>query len=1217
MHMKLTIALACLTAAWPALAAPQPLVSTVPPSGCQLVARDDCGAGAKDPHRVQGWDYRYPESDVPPGAVPPEDPARTVSFDASQVVYRYTHLDTGARYKLRVLYLTEPRGPRTQTLYAGDIQIHGNLDLPGSRAEWYEFGLPPETYKDGTLELGFRHTSGPNAVVSAIELWSTGGKLGNLIVRAALEPQCRLEGSVVDDLAEPAAGASVRITAGGGEEVDATADASGAFKAAILTNWNGLVKSVSVTAQAGAATGSAAVPIASVFLVEPRLTPRPVWTAGVKTPVVDLNGIWKFNRAPPADFWKTGAALGNWSDIRVPGEWVMQGFDVAPNTAAGYFRSFTVPADWSGKRIKLRCDSVYSDAAVWVNGREAGSHLGGFTPFELDVTDLVQPGKANFSALAVKSESLADTLSSGSAYAAHPLGGITRKIHLFAAPQANIASLHVSTTFDAAYRDAALCVSLEIANEGTNDLADAEVRLALRGPGGRPIKLKPNRVGLPGAKAGRSASLAIAIPVAAPRKWDAEHPNLYTLTCTLQVRGKAVETVSRRFGFRQVEVRGNRVLVNGRPIKLRGVCRHEVHPLLGRSLSPELWRKDAELFRAANCNFIRTSHYPPAEEFIDACDEVGLYVEEEAPFCWTGGGSNPEVESYIAAAALEMVQRDRSHPSVIQWSLANESDAGNSGFAVSARQTKKLDPTRPVGFENGGWGGGGTLPLDFEAIHYPRPGDLVSHANDPRPILFGEYCHLNCYNRRELITDPGLRDYYGRGIEQMWDKVYKGRAFEGGSIWAALDDIFLLPHGMKTMYIGYGEWGPLDAWRREKPEYWHVKKAYSPIRIRQDRVNLPTSGGLLRIEVENRYDYTNLAEVRAEWSLGAESGKLKLDVPPRSKGAISILPKTKEIEGRELVLKFYDRRGFLIDAYKLPVGKVSEPALDPSDGQGELDLVESDAAITVRGRSFQWVFDRKTGLIREARQGASQVVIGGPYLMISPLSGGGGQISEDPLPLNDTCSGWRAASVSARKEGTSAVVEIAGRYDNSVGSFTYRVGPSGSVLLDYSFEMQSEADPREVGVALVVPRTLDTLAWNRKAQWNYYPDDHIGRPVGKAKAFRGQEWPRSSPRAQPKWPWALDNTPAGTNDFRSTKHNIWRASLTATAGRGLLVLSDSHQSARAWVAGNRICLLVACHSNDGSDSFYNIGVNPTRMPLANRSVVKDTVRLRLVAPLER
>ncbi|MDE6180578.1 MAG: glycoside hydrolase family 2, partial [Phocaeicola sp.] len=183
--------------------------------------------------------------------------------------------------------------------------------------------------------------------------------------------------------------------------------------------------------------------------IVPRLSPLPDAIEGQK---ISLNGEWYFHSSPGNGFNGDGN-VNHWKTIQVPGEWVMQGFEVEKGEAAGYVREFTLPASWKGQRVKLRCNAVYSDCKVFVNGKKAGSHLGGFTAFELDVTHLVTYGGTNRIALSVVSESIADATSNASFYAVHPLGGITRDIYLFALPEVNLSMFHVATSFDSTYTD--------------------------------------------------------------------------------------------------------------------------------------------------------------------------------------------------------------------------------------------------------------------------------------------------------------------------------------------------------------------------------------------------------------------------------------------------------------------------------------------------------------------------------------------------------------------------------------------------------------------------------------------------------------------------------------------------------------------------------------------------------------------------------------------
>ena len=604
----------------------------------------------------------------------------------------------------------------------------------------------------------------------------------------------------------------------------------------------------------------------------PRLSPLPERVMEERVP---LSGQWWFNPAPEAEFWEK-ETVKHWKPIEVPGEWVMQGFEVEKGKAAGYFRTFTVPASWQGKRIKLRCNAIYSDAQVYINGQKAGSHLGGFTAFELDVTDWVRCGAENRMAVAVTSETVADSTSNASRYAVHPLGGISRDLYLFALPETNLSLFHVSTAFDSTYTDATLVAEVDITHEGKTASGKYQLAFELKDAEGRPVRLKDDRLKLRELAAGETEKLTVRFPVTAPRKWDPEHPYLYRLTCRLMDGNRVMQTSVRRVGFRQIEVRGNQVFVNNHPIKLRGACHHEVMPLRGRSLNNDMWRRDVELFREGNVNYLRTSHYPPDEALLEACDELGMFVEVEAPFCWaheTKKVPDSLWQDILVNQHLAMVNLNRSHPSVLMWSMGNESSLYAEYFKEAAGLVKQIDPTRPRVFSQ--WEPEGDKgELEIANHHYPGPEGPDKYRNYRRPVTFDEFCHLNAYNRLELAADPGLRNMWGVLLDRMWNAMYHSQGVLGGAIWAGIDDTFFLP-GERA--VGYGTWGPIDGWRRPKPEYWGMKKAFSPVKIRlkgnQD------ADGKLCFEVENRHLFSNLKETRLEWTVGNQHGVVIVDIP--------------------------------------------------------------------------------------------------------------------------------------------------------------------------------------------------------------------------------------------------------------------------------------------------------------------------------------------------
>ena len=955
-----------------------------------------------------------------------------------------------------------------------------------------------------------------------------------------------------------------------------------------------------------------------------RYTVLPAEVDGVAKPILSLNGAWLFHPAPPKGFeelTETGAA--GWSRIQVPGDWTMQGFAVKPWTPAGYLKTVDIPADWKGARILLRCDGVQSEARVWINGKPAGSHEGGFTAFELDVTDHCRSGAANTVAVSVQNESTADILASGTQYAAYQFGGITRKVTLAAVPELHIADIDVATDVADDLRTAAYEAGFTIANDGKARFADIVLDIGLIDPKGKDAFR--GRLQAAPIESGKTGSVRTKGTIDPAFLWDAEHPHLFTLTLDLLVDGKRVERVTRRLGFREIEVAGSQVFVNGRPVKIKGINRHETHPLFGRSLTPELWRKDAELFRAANMNYIRTSHYPPAEEFLEACDELGLFVESEAALVWINHGANetwkrespadPKYRPLILQAVAENVAFNRRHPSVLFWSLANES-GWSPHFAAAKEMAEALDPTRPTTFHDqayGGYNNNGSTAMPVANCHYPGPQgpDLAVSLGFERPLLYGEYCHLNTYNRTEIAADPGVRDEYGRGFERMWERIFGSAKVIGGAIWSGIDDVFYLPTGKA---VGYGEWGPIDGWRREKPEYWHIKKSYSPVKVRPEHVPVPAAGAPIVLQVENRHDFTNLSECGIVWRLGDETGRAAMDLAPRRSGILRIRPKTADLAGKTLRIDITSPRGFLIDSYEIAVGE-GRSELPPfrNPAPSSISLKADPATYTVAANAFAWAFDRKTGAILRAEADGAPVVAGGPALVLLPQTTGPcvTDFSLDIKPFNDVCGEWQAETVEAREDGGSVVVTVKGRYREAEGWYKARFDGTGKADFEYEFKSSAKINPRQYGLVVYLPRAFDTLSWSRRGQWTVYPENHIGRPRGIAKAIvPGREFKF---RVPPTRDWKDDQNELGSNDFRSTKSNILWAALSAEDGRGLMLVSDGRHAVRAFLDKDRVGWLIADFNTGGGDLFFASHHKMDDRPLEPGDMIKGSFTLSFVS----
>jgi len=881
---------------------------------------------------------------------------------------------------------------------------------------------------------------------------------------------------------------------------------------------------------------------------------------GINVPILDMSGLWEFNPDPAGEWWEIAVNDGQWSTISVPAEWALEGFKVYDE--AGYRKILRIPADWKGKRIRLMFDAVYSGARVWINGDLVAEHIGGFTPFEVDVTENIKWDSENVLCVGVRSKTIADEIANGCKYAKHDIGGILRKPYIIALPQTYIARLHIETDFDEKYRDAILRVFLSVNFSSKKEVI---VKFVLIDPKGKEVVITPNTVKMSSLTPERTIEIMISNPI----KWDSEHPNLYILRTFLFLNGKEQEVVERRIGFRKVEVKGNKLYINGQPIKLRGICRHEIDPLGGRATQGD-WRerKDVKLFREANINFVRTSHYPPAPEFLDLADELGLYVEDEAPVCWAPYTEDPHYKDYFLNAVAEMIERDRSHPSVILWSLGNESKWGENIFAM-AEYAAKEDPSRPSIFSYGG-----TL-TNIISSHYPRYDNIWSDPSKTRPVLHDEWAHVNCYNVPENIIDPGLRDLWGKSLDEFWDRAENTDGVLGGCIWAGIDEVFELPHQSK--WIGYGKWGIIDGWRRKKPEWWHTKKAYSPIKINTHSFSVPPHGEVLSIPVWNRFNHTNLSEIDATWRVGTETGKLNLNIAPHTNGIIRI-PARKWRNGEKLELTFKDKKGVLIDKYKLLIGGFSVRPTISSRSRPSID--QNKKTLSVSGPHFCVVFSKQTGLILKMVYDKTEVRMEGPYLNITESKSG------YIRPMEDS---WKLKSVQVGRERNRAIVTTRGDFPDAIGLYRFIIDGDGLIEIEYYFSYRgSEVNVREIGLRFSILKKLDTLRWCRKAYWSFYPDNHIGRSTGKARAYRNPSLKDYQYRIKPTWSWFLDTEEAfNTVDFRSTKYNIYSACLEGADGSCIQVRSNGQQHIRTQVKNNRTFLWINDFSNGGDMGWGN------------------------------
>lgn len=422
-----------------------------------------------------------------------------------------------------------------------------------------------------------------------------------------------------------------------------------------------------------------------------------------------LDGLWRF-RMDEAEIgtrenWQAG--LAGWMELAVPASWNDQTQDPALRTHLGsgwYERKVWIPLEWRTKRVVIRFGAVNYRADVWLNGEFLGSHEGGYTPFEVDVTSTAEFGEENLLVVRADCRLSADTvpmgnfpqeLGSTNYYGQYPSTagdffpycGINRSVLLCATPVARISDVAVGPSV---HEDGSATVSLSASITGGNE--PMSLSAALLDESGYEVA--------EARCAEEGGVLEAGLHVDAPKLWAPGDPNLYTLVLRLHVDSEVVDQYSLPIGIREVSIDGDRLCVNGKAVYLRGFGRHEDFHVIGRGQNDAVMVKDFSLMQWCGANSFRTTHYPYAEEQLYLADRLGILVIDEVPAVSLAMRAVTErtLESH-KAQMREMVQRDRNHPCVIAWSVANEADTwraeADDYFADVGREIRYLDSTRP------------------------------------------------------------------------------------------------------------------------------------------------------------------------------------------------------------------------------------------------------------------------------------------------------------------------------------------------------------------------------------------------------------------------------------------------------------------------------------------------------------------------------------------
>ena len=879
---------------------------------------------------------------------------------------------------------------------------------------------------------------------------------------------------------------------------------------------------------------------------------------GVENADVSLNGSWHFQLPAPEEFWQEQAEPTDWKTMPVPGDVFREGHAIKEDLPFAYKKKISIPADFAGQQIRLRFEGAHDYTRVWVNGQFIRDHQGGWTPWECDITSVVKPGENAWIALELTDKSK-DIAFNGKRL--RPIGGLVRSVSLQARPKTFFEFPIVSSPFSDDGKTAQLNVIGQVAQP--NSKATASFRLF--DPAGEEVPLSPSTCAL-GAK-----QVTFTAPVTEPRTWTAEKPVLYRLEITSKAPGQATATYSKQIGFRDIRFDEKKnMLINGKVVKLRGANRHLVNPLKGFVPELAIDKRDAELFKEANMNFVRTSHYPPGNGFIEQCDRQGLYVTLETAVLDCGKANRPSVgmnddpqyEKLFTNQLRETLLNYGSHPSVILWSICNESVYG-ANFQASYDYAHQQDPSRPVIASYQVKKDKNHQSYDVYSSHYPEWD--ADYKNQPLPTIYDEWMHVLGHTAELWFHDLNSRDYWGRSIDKAWANLFPADSSVGAAIWNFVDDMTIVEDptkiptqgamrmlnpvkakqvvtGKKSNITGTARWGIIDEWRRHKPEFWNVKKAYSPVRVLQTEVPEVTPNKPLTLAIYNRFDHTSLDEVKLIVSYDGKTSEPALPaITPHQKGQFT-LPAQNWKAGSKIELSFHDSQGVLIDQYQITLGTKLAPITPEIQGSPTVSTEANQ--FVIQGDGVQYRMDKTTGLMKSIAKAGQTIPLVGPFPHIFKqeeymIKGINPEVGSKPswtmgsdLYESPGIDAWQFTKMHVNRDENATKINVRGTFAEMDVHYVFTFGKQGRFDVKYFFEdipplpepegKVSRQGPLdlEVGIKFQTSDQFDQLSWNKKAYWSYYPEGHLGAASGSIPLFSEA---RATWAQKPTQPWHKDN----------------------------------------------------------------------------------------------
>ena len=863
--------------------------------------------------------------------------------------------------------------------------------------------------------------------------------------------------------------------------------------------------------------------------------------------VLSLDGTWKFFWVPrpadrPLNFFEPAFDDTAWDDIEVPSNWEIQGYGFPiyldteypfpadwpriphdRNPVGSYRREFSLPKSWDGRTVLLHFGAVKSAFYLWLNGEYVGYSQGSKTPAEFDVTDYLQPGE-NTIALEVYRWSDGSYLEDQDFWR---LSGIEREVFLYALPEVHIRDFFAIPGLDRdTLVDGTLDLTVTVRNDSDRKM-HGTVRASLLDDAGNFMRaaFKASKVEV---ETGKEEAVTAHFDLGPVRRWTAETPDLYTLLLEIENGTDAGrQMVASKVGFRTVEVSGGQLRINGVPITIKGVNRHETDPLTGHVVDEASMVRDIQLMKQNNINAVRTSHYPNHPRWYELTDQYGLYVVDEANieshgYCCdpeTSLGNEPEwIDAHVDRAS-RMQERDKNHPSVIIWSMGNEAGDGVT-FEATYDALKARDPSRPVQYE-----GCGQAPhTDLFVPMYDRIHEIEAYARTApeRPLILCEYAHA-------MGNSVGnLQDY--------WDVIDTYPSLQGGFIWDWVDQAQLRHDVDGRPFWAYGgdygnPWVPNDsnfcnnglvaADRSPHPHLEEVKKVYEWIEV--EPVDL--IAGTVRIR--NRYEFTNLDRFVIHWKVegnglhlaGGELGRVQagpgeavvVRVPIQNlrpqAGVEHILTLTARTAEEEPLIPKASALAWA--QIELPLS--AEAKILAVEEMPSLELRDSPRWVDVAGEEFRLRFEKLRGRISSLVFRDHELVRTGlePNFWRAPTDNDLG----NEMPSRTGV--WRYAG--KRQRILDVVVErlsphavrirvesIPGGIDASL-CITYTIYGTGDIVVDNHYRAGREDLPEmpRFGLTMTLPAGFTEMEWFGRGPHESYWDRKTGAAIGR---YNGTVW---------------------------------------------------------------------------------------------------------------